>query len=108
MNKMLVTLAAAAIGGALPGQAQTGAEHQNPFLQDYTTVYQIPPFDQIRYEDYLPALRAGIDRHNAEINAIIGSSDTPTFENTILPLDMAGETLDKVVMVFAALEESNS
>lgn len=105
---MLVTLAAAAIGGALPGQAQTGAEHQNPFLQDYTTVYQIPPFDQIRYEDYLPALRAGIDRHNAEINAIIGSSDTPTFENTILPLDMAGETLDKVVMVFAALEESNS
>ena len=32
--------------------------HKNPFLESYTTKYEIPPFDQIEYGDYLPALEA--------------------------------------------------
>lgn len=98
----------ASLIAAIPCTAQDTMERVNPFLQDYTTVYEIPPFDQIKYEDYLPALRAGIEQHNAEINYICFLSETPTFENTILALEKGGRTLDKVVYVFSALEESNS
>jgi peptidyl-dipeptidase Dcp len=56
----------------------------------------------------MPALRAAIAEHDAEIAAIVNNSATPTFDNTILAMDRAGSTLDKVVMVFGALTESNS
>ncbi|MDE6486590.1 MAG: M3 family metallopeptidase [Muribaculaceae bacterium] len=82
--------------------------HENPFLAEYTTPYEIPPFDQIAYDDYLPALEAGIEQHNEEIKAITDNDSTPTFDNTILALDRSGAILDRVVAVFAALEESNS
>jgi len=82
--------------------------HENPFLTDYTTPYEIPPFDQIIYDDYLPALQAGIEQQNEELKAITDNDDAPTFDNTILALDRSGAILDRVVLVFAALEESNS
>ena len=82
--------------------------HENPFLAEYDTPYGIPPFDQIAYEDYLPALQAGIEQQNEEIKAITENDSTPTFDNTILALDRTGAILERVVPVFAALEESNS
>lgn len=82
--------------------------HENPFLAEYSTPYEIPPFEEISYDDYLPALEEGISRHNAEIKAITDNDSTPTFDNTIIALDRTGDVLDRVVLVFAALEESNS
>lgn len=109
MKHLITKLAVgASLIAAIPCSAQDTMERVNPFLQDYTTVFEIPPFDQIKYEDYLPALRAGIEQHNTEINYICFLSETPTFENTILALEKGGRTLDKVVYVFSALEESNS
>ena len=32
----------------------------NPFLSEYTTPFQVPPFDQIKNEHYMPAFEAGI------------------------------------------------
>ncbi len=107
MKKILLTLAAAAvIGGAVPTSART--MRVNPFLQQYTTAYEIPPFDLITYDDYMPALQAGIAQQNAEIEAIVNNPETPTFDNTILALERSGSIIDKVVAVFSALEESNS
>lgn len=82
--------------------------HQNPFLSDYTTPYEIPPFESITVDDYMPALRAGIEQHNAEIDSIVNNPETPTFENTILALEKSGEILNKVSAVFFALTESDS
>lgn len=62
--------------------------HENPFLAEYDTPYGIPPFDQIAYEDYLPALQAGIEQQNEEIKAITENDSTPTFDNTILALSL--------------------
>jgi peptidyl-dipeptidase Dcp len=81
---------------------------QNPFTVPYTTEYEIPPFDEITYDDYMPALQAGIEQKKKEIEAITSNKETPTFENTILALERSGEMLDKVVAVFSALDESNS
>ncbi len=106
MKTTIITLAAAlAIGGA----AVTAAEmHQNPFLEEYSTPYQIPPFESIEYSDYIPALEAGIAQKKAQISAIVSNPETPTFENTILPLERSGAILDRVAAVFFALDESNS
>lgn len=82
--------------------------HQNPFLAPYTTPYEIPPFEQIQYSDYLPALEAGIAQKKAEIDAIVNNPAEPTFENTIMPLENSGEIFDKVTKVFFALSESDS
>lgn len=84
------------------------AMHQNPFLEAYTTPYSIPPFEQIEYTDYLPALQAGIDQKRAQIAEITSNTATPTFDNTIMPLENSGEILDRVAAVFFALDESNS
>ena len=81
---------------------------ENPFLAEYDTPFEIPPFEKIKLEHYLPALQAGIDRQNAEIEAIVANEETPTFDNTILALDRSGRTLDKVAAVYFALSESNS
>lgn len=80
----------------------------NPFMTAYNTPYDIPPFEKIEYNDYMPALRVGIAKHNAEIRAIVNNPEEPTFENTILAMDRAGRDLTNVVMVFSNLTESNS
>lgn len=108
MKKQLLTLATAAVlAAASPAVAQQDM-HKNPFLAPYTTPYQIPPFGDIAYTDYMPALKQGLAEFEANVKAIVDNPDTPTFDNTVLAFDNASPTLDKVVLVFAALEESNS
>ena len=86
-------------------EPKTEAEPKNPFLTEYTTPFQVPPFDQIKNEHYLPAFEAGMKEQLAEVEAIIGNAETPTFQNTILPFDKSGETLDRVSNVFFNLTE---
>ena len=86
-------------------EPKTEAEPKNPFLTEYTTPFQVPPFDQIKNEHYLPAFEAGMKEQLAEVGAIIGNAETPTFQNTILPFDKSGETLDRVSNVFFNLNE---
>lgn len=80
----------------------------NPFLTAYDTPYEIPPFEQIKPEHYIPALKAGIEQQNAAIDSILNNSETPTFENTILAYEESSEIITKVAMVFYALTESDS
>ena len=80
-------------------------ESPNPFLAEYTTPFQVPPFDQIKIEHYLPAFEAGIAEQQAEVEAIVNNTETPTFANTILPFDKSGEILDRVSNVFFNLNE---
>lgn len=86
-------------------EPKTEAEPKNPFLSEYTTPFQVPPFDQIKNEHYLPAFEAGMKEQLAEVETIIGNAETPTFQNTILPFDKSGETLDRVSNVFFNLNE---
>lgn len=106
MNKTLLTVASA-IAVTLSA-CNSGKMEQNPFLANYTTPYEIPPFEQILYEHYLPAVKEGIALQNAEIDSIIANPATPDFENTILALDNSGQLLNKVAYVFFALSESDN
>ena len=86
-------------------QQKPEVESPNPFLTEYTTPFQVPPFEQIKNEHYLPAFEAGIAEQQAEIEAIINNAEPATFENTILPFDKSGQTLSRVSNVFFNLNE---
>lgn len=98
--KKLITIAAMAM-------AMTACS-TNPFLSEWDTVYGIPPFDQIREEHYIPAIKEGIKQQNAEIAAIITNPQEPTFENTIAALDASGMTLERVSNVLFNVSESDA
>jgi peptidyl-dipeptidase Dcp len=80
---------------------------QNPFLIEWDTPYGIPPFGDIQVEDYIPAIQAGIDQQKDEIDAIVANADEPTFENTVLPLELSGSILRKVTGVLYNVSETD-
>lgn len=109
MKRHLLTIATCAVIATASIQVNAVQnDNVNPFLVEYATEFEIPPFDQIKTEHYLPALVAGIEEQNREIEAIVNNPEEPTFENTILALDNSGQTINKVAYVFFALTESMS
>ncbi len=73
----------------------------NPLLEPFTLPYGMPPFDQISDEHYQPAYEQAMVRHREEIDAIAADPDAPTFENTIIALERAGQDLQRVSRVFS-------
>lgn len=83
-------------------------EEANPFFTGFKTPFEAPPFDLIKNEHFLPAVKKGVELQKAEIEAIINNPQPPTFENTILALDRSGQFLSRVMAVFGALQGANS
>ncbi len=79
-------------------------KEENPFFSEFQTPYGTPPFDLIKTEHYKPAFEEGMKRQNAEIEAIAGSTEAPAFENVIVALDNSGSLLERVSLVFFALD----
>lgn len=80
----------------------------NPFFSAYGTAFNTPPFDRIRNEHFLPAIKEGIRRHDAEIEAIVSRPASPTFANTLAALDASGLFLAEVSAVFGAMQGANT
>ena len=76
------------------------AAADNPFFTASTLPDQVPPFDLIRDEHYLPAFERGMAEELAEIEAIANNPEAPTFENTIVAMEQTGEILGRVSRVF--------
>lgn len=83
-------------------------ETNNPLLKTWDTPFGVVPFEQVKPEHYLPAFEQGIAEHNTEIEAIANSTEEPTFANTILALEYAGQTLNKVSSVFGNQTSANT
>lgn len=80
----------------------------NPFFEKYNTPHGTTPFDRIKTEHYEPAIREGIRRQAAEIDAITDNNQAPTFENTILAYEQSGELLSRVITVFGNLRSAET
>lgn len=78
----------------------------NPFLEEWNTPYGIPPFEKIQLTDYIPAVKAGIEEQNKELEAILGNQEAPTFENTVAAYELSGRTLIKTTAVLFNLQET--
>ncbi len=77
-----------------------GSAQNNPFFSEFKTPHQVPDFQNIKLDHYLPAYLEAIKQHDAEIAAIANNKARPTFENTIVALDNSGEMLGRVSSVF--------
>lgn len=109
MKRILLISAATALMAAACNQ--TGSKMNdtgNPFFSEYTTPFQVPPFNEIRDEHYLPAFEKGIAMHKKEIEEIISNREEPNFENTIAAFDRSGSQLGKVQYVFNGILSSNT
>src|SRR4051812_19968008 len=73
----------------------------NPLLAEWSGPYGgVPPFDRVRVADFKPALEAGMAENLTEVERIANDTAPPTFENTIVALEKAGRSLDRVQTVY--------
>ena len=104
MKKLFVmTLAAMALIGCQ--KADT-----NPFFnyKNWDTPHGTYPFEEIKTEHFMPAFEQAFAEGYAEIDSIVANPEAPTFENTIVALDEAGEMLNCVAGCFYNLTHSET
>jgi peptidyl-dipeptidase Dcp len=75
----------------------------NPLLADWTTPFGIAPFESISDEDFAPAVDAALAESRSNIARIAENPEPPTFANTIEALELADETLGRVLSAFYSL-----
>ncbi|MDX9959781.1 MAG: peptidase M3, partial [Spirochaetia bacterium] len=80
----------------------------NPLTRPWETPYGLPPFDQIRAEHFAPAFETAMAGHKQEIDAIASNAEEPSFRNTLVALDQAGEEFERVAGVFFNLTASET
>lgn len=80
----------------------------NPLLETWVPPYGLPPFDRIADTQFAPGLEAGLAEARAEIAAIAGAAEAPSFANTIRPLEAGARKLGQVVRVFYHLAATDS
>ena len=64
---------------AAAGGKKAGPAAPNPLLGAWTTPFEMPPFDRIEIEHFVPALDRGFTANRKEIAAIAGNAQAPTF-----------------------------
>ncbi|MBQ1881952.1 MAG: M3 family metallopeptidase [Bacteroidales bacterium] len=88
--------------------ALVSCKDSNPFFTEWNTPYGIPPFDQIKTEHYIPAVKEGIEQQKKELAAIIENTEAPTFKNTIEAYELSGSLLEKVTGVLFNIAETDA
>lgn len=78
-------------------------EANNPFFAESMLPYDLPHFDLVKDEHYVPALERGMAEEMGEIEAIASDPRPATFENTIVAMELAGQLLLRTRRVFGAM-----
>jgi peptidyl-dipeptidase Dcp len=80
----------------------------NPFFEAWNTPFGAPPFARIEASHFLPAYERAFAEHDAEIAAIAGQTQPPTFDNTIVALENSARALARVDDIFGQLVGTDS
>jgi len=75
----------------------------NPLLTDWTTPHGLPPFAELKPEQFRPAFGAALAAHKSEVEAIASDRIAPSFANTVEALERSGSLLERVSNVFFVL-----
>src|SRR5262249_50302804 len=104
---LAAALAAAQQPAPKPNEMTTEA---NPLLAESTLPFHYPPprSARIGVDHSPPAFERGRAEHRREIAAIAASKDAPSFENTIVAMEKAGQLLARTSRVFFGLNGSNT
>src|SRR4051794_16478211 len=83
--------------------------NKNPLLAPWPGKYGgVPPFDQVKVEDFKPALEQGMTDALAEMNRIANQKVKPTFENTLVAMEKSGQPLNRASNLFGTWSSSKS
>ena len=84
--------------------------NKNLLLNEFKTPFGTIPFDEIKTEDFLPAIDLAIQEAEIEVSKIINNPEKPSFKNTVLAMELLGKKLNQVTTVYYHLfgSESNS
>lgn len=80
----------------------------NLLLKNFDTPFQSVPFNDIRQEDFKPAISQGIEFAKNEIDQIVNNLAEPTFENTVIALEQVGKQLQVVGETFFNLNSAET
>ena len=97
--------AAAAVPAGEPGAA---APAVNPLFAASSLPNNMPRFDRLEDAHFLPAIRQGMQQHLAEIAEIAANPEPPSFDNTIVAMERAGQLLGRATRVFFNLSSADS
>jgi peptidyl-dipeptidase Dcp len=75
----------------------------NPLLTDWTGAFGLPPLPAIKPDHFSPAFDRALAAHRAELDAISANPEPPSFDNTVVALEMSGRDLEHVANVFFVL-----
>lgn len=81
-------------------EAASEATEENPFFSVSTLPNQMPPFDRIEDQHFVPAMERGMEEQLDEVETIASNPEPPTFENTIVAMERSGRLLGRVTAVF--------
>ncbi len=90
------------------GSEKTKSSSSSPFANPSTLAYQAPAFDQIKDDDFQPALEEGMKIQLGEIQKIADNPDAPTFENTLVAMEKSGQMFTRTNNVFSVLTGANT
>ncbi|MEO8177099.1 MAG: M3 family metallopeptidase [Sphingomicrobium sp.] len=120
MKCLLLAGSAIALAGCAAGQPYTGVEAgptavsevnapviavpDNVLLADWTGPYDgVPPWDQVKPEQFPQAIQFAIDEQRREFAAIANNPEPPTFGNTIEASEKPGQRLGRVLSIFGVM-----
>ncbi len=83
--------------------ASIAAQAANPLTKNYKTYRQTPPFQEVKAEHIVPAMKEAIRQHQAEIDKITSNKAAPTFANTIEAYEASGQMLERVYAILGTL-----
>lgn len=85
----------------------SSAEGTNPLLQKWSGPYGgLPPFANMKVSDVKPALEAAMAQKRSEIEKVANSTEPATFKSVILPMERAGELLNRVMAVYSVWQSN--
>ncbi|QEG41854.1 M3 family metallopeptidase [Roseimaritima ulvae] len=89
---------------SLSAQTPKESDHVNEhhvLLQPWTGRFGgVPPWNQVRPEDFVAAFDLAIAQAEADVQAIADNPQPASFENTIVALEQAGQALDRLQSLF--------
>ncbi len=94
---LLASSAALLAAPVLTAAARFDAADAGPLLKPWTGDFGgVPPWDQVKPAMFPPAFEAAMAELRAETLAIRDATTKPTFQTVVLPMQMAGESMDRV------------
>ncbi|MCW5646510.1 MAG: M3 family metallopeptidase [Sphingopyxis sp.] len=89
--------------------AKTVPAGQNPMLAPWTGPYEgVPPWDKLDPELFPDAFQKAMDEVKAEVQAVIDNPAAPTFDNTHVPMQLAGDTIQRIYALWGVQTSNRS